>query len=69
MELHDALEHSRRSHDIAIGSFIAGGALAAGTLAAYFLWPVEKLGSDHAGWHFAPWVGTGVAGSSFRARF
>jgi hypothetical protein len=67
--LHDELEHSRQSHDIALASFITAGVLAAGTLATYFLWPVEKLGSDKIGWHFAPWVGKSAAGSSFSVDF
>jgi hypothetical protein len=68
-ELHDSLEQSSRSHDIALGAFIAGGVLAAGTLATYFLWPTEKPRAEHARVRVAPWVDRRGAGSSLAIAF
>jgi hypothetical protein len=68
-ELHDSLEQSNRSHDIAVGAFIAGGVLAAGTVATYFLWPREAPRSEHARVRVAPWVDRRGAGSSLAVVF
>jgi hypothetical protein len=68
-ELRDTLDHANRSQNIALGSFIAGGVLAAGTVATYFLWPKGTSGSDHARVRVAPWVDKGSAGSSITVVF
>lgn len=68
-QLHDSLAQSNRSHDIAIGAFITGGVLAAGTIATYFLWPVEKPRSEHASVRVAPWVDRRGAGSTLAVSF
>lgn len=68
-ELQDNLAHANRSQDIALGSFIAGGVLAAGTLAAYFLWPKKDAGSEHARVRVAPWLDRRAGGSTVTVAF
>jgi hypothetical protein len=67
--LQDNIEHANRSQDIAAGSFIAGGVLAAGTLATYFLWPKKDAGSDHSRLRVAPWIDKRAAGSTVSVAF
>lgn len=54
-DLSDALDRRDQSRNIALGAFIGAGVLAAGTVAAYFLWP-KKAGSEHAAVRMAPWI-------------
>jgi hypothetical protein len=68
-ELQDNLAHANRSQDIAIGSFITGGVLAAGTLATYFLWPKKDVSSDHARIRVAPWFDRRAGGSTVTVAF
>jgi hypothetical protein len=68
-ELQDNLEHANRSQDIALGSFITGGVLAAGTLATYFLWPKKDVGSDHARVRVTPWLDRRAGGSTITVAF
>ena len=67
-ELRDNLDHANRSQNIAVGSFIASGILAAGTLVTYFLWPSSRTSSDHAV-RVAPWIDKRAAGSTLSVAF
>jgi tetratricopeptide (TPR) repeat protein len=66
--LRDSLDQSNRSHDIAVGAFVAGGVLAAGTVATYFLWPAQKQ-EKHASVRVAPWALGGVRGAELSGEF
>lgn len=68
-ELRDNLDHANRSQDIALGSFIAGGVLAAGTLATYFLWPKKDVSSEHARVRVTPWIDQRGSGSTVSVAF
>jgi hypothetical protein len=68
-ELQDNLDHANRSQDIALGSFIAGGVFAAGTLATYFLWPKKDTASDHARVRVTPWLDGRGSGSTVTVAF
>jgi hypothetical protein len=48
-------------HDVAVGSFIAGGVVVAGT-AAYFLWPSRQVPAAARGLRVVPIVGAGDGG-------
>jgi hypothetical protein len=66
--LRDSLDHRDRSREIALGAFIAGGVLAAGSAVAYFLWPSGGK-KEQSAIRVVPWVAKTSHGASLRMDF
>ena len=59
--LESAIHSDDTFHNVAVGSFIVGGAAAAGA-AAYFLWPERRVPRTGPGFQVTPMVGSGDGG-------
>jgi hypothetical protein len=63
--LKKAGENRVRNSNVAVGSYIAGGALLTAGVAAYLFWPKASTQSAKV----LPWIGTGVAGITYGKEF